>query len=132
MGQSILDSTKKALGLDAEYTAFDVDIIMHINSVFSDLSQLGLGPAEGFQIEDKTAEWETYENGDPRYNGVKSYMYLRVRLMFDPPATSFAIAAFEKQVERAEWRLNVQKEEDTWVPPEPPVTLLDEDLGVWA
>lgn len=131
MGQSILESTKKALGLDKDYTAFDVDIIMHINSVFATLTQLGVGPAEGFMIEDASPEWEAYLGDDPRLNSARSYVYLKVRLLFDPPATSFAIAAMEKQAEEFEWRLNVTREDDTWVPPEPVVTLPAEELGIW-
>ena len=77
MGQSILDSTKKALGLDKEYTAFDVDIVMHINTVFATLTQLGVGPTVGFAIEDATPEWEAYLGDDPRLNSVRSYMYLK-------------------------------------------------------
>lgn len=129
MEASILKSTKKAIGLGADYTVFDEDVIMHINSVFSTLTQLGIGPAEGFAIEDATAEWDSYLQSDPRYNSVKSYMYLKVRLLFDPPATSFAIAAMEKQIEQYEWRLNVQKEQDTWVPPVP-VVLIEEEV-IW-
>lgn len=104
---SILDTTKKALGIAPEYTVFDVDIIMHINSVFSTLQQLGVGPKEGFSIEDKTKLWPEFIGDTKNIEAVRSYMYLRVRLLFDPPATSFAIAAFKEQVQELEWRLNV-------------------------
>lgn len=119
---SILDSTKKVLGLDSEYTAFDQDVIMHINSVFSTLHQLGIGPDNGFMIEDKTPTWTQYLGADMNLNSVKSYVYLKVRLLFDPPATSFAIAAMEKQIEELEWRINVHREEVThpWVGPQAP------------
>lgn len=109
MTQSILDSTKKVLGLPADYTPFDVDIVMHINSVFFTLHQLGVGPDEGFTIEDSNAVWEDFMLGE-RVQAVKSYMYLRVRLLFDPPSTSFAIESLKRQAEEFEWRLNVHME----------------------
>lgn len=119
---SILNDTKKILQLAEDYTAFDLDVITHINTAFTTLQQLGIGPVEGFMIEDESAEWEAFLGGDPRLNGVKTYLYLRVRLVFDPPATSFHIAALEKQIEELEWRLNVQREGETWVPPVNPTT----------
>lgn len=115
---SILTSTKKILGIDASYDVFDVDIITHINSVFSTLNQLGIGPTAGFMIEDDTAEWDAFLENDLRLNAVKTYVYLRVRMLFDPPQTSFHIAAMEKQIQELEWRLNVQREEESWVEPE--------------
>lgn len=121
MNSSILTSVKKTLGIAEEYTAFDEDIIMHINSVFSTLNQIGLGPAEGFEIIDKTAVWSDFLGIDKRLNSVKTYVYLRVRLMFDPPSTSYLIASMEKQAEQIEWRLNVQREETAWVDPNPVV-----------
>lgn len=117
MSDSILVSTKKILGLDASYTAFDVDIIMHINSVFGTLNQLGIGPINGFMIEDDTALWSTFIGSDLNLNAVKTYVYLRVRLLFDPPATSFHITAMENQIKELEWRLNVYRETRDWVDP---------------
>lgn len=108
MSDSILDSTKKILGIDADYTVFDLDVITHINSVFTTLTQLGVGPVTGFYIDDSLATWDDYLTPWMNLNAVKSYMYLRVRLLFDPPATSFHIAALEKQIQELEWRLNVQ------------------------
>ena len=115
---SILDSTKKILGLDPEYDVFDVDIITHINSVFFTLNQLGVGPAEGFMITDNTTPWTWFSEGPSNLNAVKTYVYLRVRLLFDPPQTSFAISAMEKQIQELEWRLNVHREGVTypWIP----------------
>lgn len=107
---SILDTTKKILQVDPDYTVFDIDIITHINSVFFTLQQLGLGPTNGFMIEDNAKLWSEYTLGDNALNAVKTYMYMRVRLMFDPPATSFAIEALIKQVLEMEWRLNVHRE----------------------
>lgn len=112
MTDSILDLTKKALGLDAEYDVFDTDIIMHINSTFFTLNQLGIGPDETFAIQNKDQKWSEFLGERKNFNAVKTYMYLRVRLLFDPPSTSFAITAMEKQAEQLEWRLNVQVEGD--------------------
>lgn len=117
MSNSILTSTKKILGISAEYTEFDLDILTHINSVFSALTQLGIGPAEGFMIEDATETWDAFLESDINLNAVKTYMYLRVRLLFDPPTTSYTITAMNEQVKELEWRLNVYRESITWVPP---------------
>ena len=119
MEQSILNSTKKILGIAEDYTVFDLDIITHINSAFSTLTQLGVGPAEGFMIEDATPVWTDFIADDLQYNSVKSYVFLKVRQLFDPPTTSYLIAATEKQIEELEWRLNVHREEDGWVDPDP-------------
>lgn len=125
MIESILDSTKHTLGIDPSYDAFDEQIITHINSVFSTLQQLGVGPANGFMIEDNAPVWADFIAGDPRYNQVKTYVYLRVRLMFDPPGTSFAIASMEEQAKEMEWRMNVTREGDDWVNPNPHVLIED-------
>ncbi len=116
MTNSILDSTKKILGIAADYDVFDNDIVMHINSVFSTLNQLGVGPEFGFAIEDDTATWDDFLGTDLRLNNVKTYMYLRVRLLFDPPQTSYLISALKEQFQEIEWRLSVQREADAWVP----------------
>lgn len=107
---SILDTTKKALGLGADYDGFDPDIIMHINSVFFTLNQLGVGPSEGFAISGSDETWDAFLGSDLRLNAVKSYVYIKVRLLFDPPANSFGISALEKQATEYEWRLNVHVE----------------------
>jgi hypothetical protein len=108
--ESILNNTKKLLGLDASYTPFDVDILMHINSVFAGLNQLGIGPADGFAIEDAEAVWSDYLGNNMLLNSVKTYMVLRVRMLFDPPTTSYLIKAMEDQLREFEWRLNVYRE----------------------
>ncbi|QKY79407.1 hypothetical protein SEA_AFLAC_15 [Gordonia phage Aflac] len=110
MSESILNSTKKILGIDEDYDAFDMDVILHINSALSTLNQLGLGPEEGFMIEDESAEWGDLLEDDMRLNSVKSLVYLKVRLMFDPPSTSFALTAMQEQIRELEWRLNVYRE----------------------
>lgn len=104
---SILDSTKKILGLDADYDAFDLDIITHINSTFAQLSQLGVGPDEGFSIEDSETLWADFLGANKLLNFIKTYMYLKVRLFFDPPSTSFGITATQDQIKELEWRINV-------------------------
>jgi hypothetical protein len=126
METSILTSTKKVLGIASDYTAFDEDIIIHINTAFSTLTQLGVGPTEGFMIDDSTAVWTDFINlgTDYQYNSIKSYIFLRVRMLFDPPTTSYLIGAYEKQIQELEWRLNVHREESGWVDPNP---VLEED-----
>jgi hypothetical protein len=119
--ESILTSTKKILGIAEDYTAFDTDIMIHINSVFSVLNQLGIGPVEGFMIEDAAATWDAFIGDDPRLNSVKTYVYLRVRVLFDPPATSFHINALQDEIKELEWRLNVKREDEEWVDPNPVV-----------
>lgn len=131
MDESILNSTKKNLGIDASYTAFDPDIITHINSVFSTLNELGIGPAGGFMIEDDSAVWGDFLGNDMRVNSVKTYMYLRVRLIFDPPTTSYHIQAIQEQVRELEWRLNTQREATQWTaPPDFDEDFLDEVIIV--
>lgn len=125
MEQSILISTKKILGIAEDYTVFDLDIITHINTAFSTLTQLGVGPPEGFMIIDSDAVWDEFIVDDLQYNSVKSYVFLKVRQLFDPPQTSYLISAVEKQIQELEWRLNVHREETGWVDPDPPI-LLDE------
>lgn len=122
METSILTSTKKILGLDADYTAFDHDVITHINATFFTLTQLGIGPPTGFMIEDAEAEWTDYiPDDDLQLNAVKSYMYLKVRQIFDPPTTSYLINSMERQIAEFEWRLNVSRETTDWVDPDPEV-----------
>lgn len=117
MAQEILTSIKKVLGIDASNSAFDLDLVMHINSVFSDLAQLGIGPDQGFEIVDDTATWDAFIQSDILLNSVKTYMYLRLRLIFDPPTTSYAIDSMDKQIQKMEWRLNVHREAVSWTDP---------------
>lgn len=104
---SILIKTKKALGIEEAYTVYDVDIIMHINSVFSILFQLGVGPTQTFQIEDKNEQWQDFIQNDDFLAMVKSYMYLRVKKLFDKAGTSFAIQADDKEIEEMGFRLSL-------------------------
>lgn len=130
METSILTSTKKILGIAEDYTVWDLDIITHINTAFSTLTQLGVGPAAGFAIEDSSATWADFiSDGDLQYNNVKTYVYLRVRMLFDPPTTSYLIEAMNKQILELEWRMNVHREETGWFDPDPdPVYPVEESI----
>lgn len=105
--ESILTSIKKLLGIPEEVESFDMDIVMHINSVFSILTQLGVGPVMGFSISDSSATWADYLGDDSRIEMVKSYIYLKVRMMFDPSLTSTVNEAMTRNIAELEWRLNV-------------------------
>lgn len=108
---SILTSVKKKIGMEENYEHFDSDIIDHINSVFMILNQLGVGPSEGFAITGKFETWSEYIGDDNlKLNGVKSYMYLKARLVFDPPTSSALLAAMENSIKEYEWRLNAAAE----------------------
>ena len=111
MDDSILNDTKKLLGFDPDYTAFDTDIMIHINSVIMGLEQLGVGN-NNYQISSKDDTWGNYLAGtNINLEAVKSFIYLKVRLIFDPPATSFTIEAYQKQIAEYEWRLFLQAEQ---------------------
>lgn len=103
---SILISVKKMLGITADYTHFDDDIIMHINSVFMILHQLGVGPEEGFMIESDRETWDEFIKDEFTIESVKSYMYLKVGLLFDPPTSSNVMEAKNRLANELEWRLN--------------------------
>lgn len=104
---SILTSIKKLLGIAEEYKYFDADLIMHINSVFSILTQLGVGPSEGFSITDDSAVWNDFIQENSKIEMVKSYIHLKVKLLFDPPLSSAVIEAINRMISEFEWRLNV-------------------------
>lgn len=131
MAGSILDDVKKVLGLDPTYTAFDPDIILHINTVFTILSQLGIGPSTGYMIMGNTETWDAYLGTDLNLNSVKTYICVKVRMVFDPPTTGFVIAAYEKQIEELEWRLNVKREGESWTDPNPATTPLPDGANSW-
>lgn len=107
---SILDSVKKFLGITEEYQVFDQDIIMHINSVFFTLNQLGVGPEDSFSISDSSSVWTDFIPEGSKLEAVKSYMYLKVRMLFDPPTSSFVLTSMENMAKEYEWRLTVQAE----------------------
>ena len=108
---SILTSVKKMLGIAEEYEHFDADLLMHINSVFSILHQLGVGPADGFMIEDKSSIWSDFISDESKYMLAKSYMFLKVKLLFDPPLSSAVLECYKTQISEYEWRLNVTAED---------------------
>lgn len=111
--QSILLSVKHALGLTEEYDYFDPDIIMHINSVLMILNQIGIGPAEGFVVSNENQVWTDITDDISKLSAIKSYVYLRVRLLFDPPSSSFVLSSMENQSKELEWRLNVMVDPKT-------------------
>lgn len=108
---SILLTIKKMLGIAEEYHAFDIDLIVNINSVFLTLNQLGVGPEVPYQINGEKETWKDFLKRDgQKFSGVETYVYLKTRLLFDPPTNSFLVEAIEKQCNELEWRLNVQAE----------------------
>ncbi len=115
MEASILRSTKKILGIDPDDPTFDLDIVTFINSALSTIQTLGLGE---IQIEDDTAEWTDITPDDDLLGLIKTITYLRTRMLFDPPSTSYAQQAMSHQIEELEWRLNVWREDTEWVDPD--------------
>jgi hypothetical protein len=108
---SILNSTKKLLGYDPDYDVYDLEIEMLINATFAKLHQLGVGPSEAaYQITGPDNVWDEFTLGDPNLNAVKTLIFYRAKLSFDPPETSFGITAMEETAKEAEWRLNIYAE----------------------
>lgn len=108
--ESILTSIKKLLGITEEYAHFDADIIMHINSAFMTLNQLGVGPEEGFTIVDDEKTWADFIGDSTKFEAVKIYVYLQVKMVFDPPTSAFVMDAIKHKSDELAWRLNVQAE----------------------
>lgn len=109
----ILDDIKKILQLPADYDVFDLDMKIGIDSAFSTLQQLGVGPEEAFTVEDGTETWSQFFQGVPEQKNlkaVKTYIQLRVRVLFDPPTNSFGLESLKEQIKELEWRLSVQAE----------------------
>lgn len=123
MEQSILKSTKKVLGIGPDDHSFDQDVLTHINGAFTILHQLGVGPDDGFWIEDDSIEWADFFPDETILSQARTIVYLRVKLIFDPPSTSYAIAALENQIKEHEWRLNIERESTEWRDPDPPVVV---------
>lgn len=118
----VLNSIKKRIGFEPDYTVFDQDLLVSINTAFFNLRQLGVGPDKGFRISSSSDGWDGFVSQEnPSFDAVKDYVYLKVRLAFDPPATSFAIDAIKGQISELEYRLNV--EFDTEVPSAEPTEL---------
>ena len=107
MDESILTSIKKLLGISEDYDYFDQDIIMHINAALMILTQLGVGPSEGFLITDDTDTWSDFIDDSTDLGSIQSYVYMKVKLMFDPPQNSFTVDSMTKLVNELEWRLNI-------------------------
>ena len=108
---SILTSIKKLLGITAEYKQFDPDLIIHINSVFLILKQIGIGPEQGFSISGEYETWKQFlPEGSENFEAVKSYMHIKVKLLFDPPTSSAVMEAMNRMASEYEWRLNVEAE----------------------
>ena len=127
MSDSILTSTKKALSIAEADTSFDDDIIMYINSVLSILEQIGIGPEGGFEITDASATWTDFMGANPKLNKVQSYVYLRVRLLFDPPQAGYLIQMQTDQYKEMEQRLSTDYELINWVDPTA-TTEVDDEL----
>ncbi len=106
--ESVLTSIKKMLGIEEEYEHFDPDITMHINSVLSILTQLGVGPSEGFSIHGEDETWQDYIPDSPKLEFVKSYVFMKVKLLFDPPLSSAVIESMNRMVSELEWRIQVE------------------------
>ena len=109
--ESILRSIRKMIGPDETYTHYDTDLIIHINSVLAVLTQLGVGPSEGFFIQDESATWNDFLGNDPKLEMVKSYVYMKVKLAFDPPSSSAVIDSMNRSISEFEWRTNMAAEE---------------------
>ena len=110
--ESILTSIKKLIGITEDYKHFDTDLIIHINSVFMILSQMGIGPDNGFSISDETTTWEDFLPSDNKnFEAVKTYIYLKTKLVFDPPQSSSTMEAIKQTISELEWRLNVEAEQ---------------------
>lgn len=106
--ESILTSIKKLLGISEDYEHFDADIIMHINTAFMILTQLGVGPSDGFRIEDDSTTWNEFISEDNKnLEAVKSYIYMKVKLLFDPPLSSIVLESMNRMISELEWRLNL-------------------------
>ena len=104
--ESILTSVKKLLGITEDCTDFDSDIILHINTVFTILTQMGVGPEEGFSIEDKSKKWNEFISNKLYFESVKTYVFLKVKLLFDPPLSTAVMESINRMISELEWRLN--------------------------
>lgn len=113
--ESILTSIKKLLGIASDVDAFDMDITIHINTIFANLAQMGVGPKDesgsniGFKITSSEDTWGDFTNDDLLIENVKTYVYIKVKLIFDPPTTGPLINAYESQAKELEWRLYTQE-----------------------
>lgn len=116
MADSILNDVKSTLGISSSDTSFDTEVILHTNSAISFLEQLGVGPTDGLAITNASTGWASLLGTDANLSLAKSYIYLRVRLLFDPPTTSYLIDAMNAQIRELESRINMYREHTAWVP----------------
>ena len=125
---SILNTIKKLLGIDPEYDPFDTDVIVAINSALMTLTQVGVGPREGFLIRDSTETWEDFVGDRKDLESIKSFVYLKTKLVFDPPTNSFTIDALERQADEYLWRIsiNAERREDNCKPTKRNCTTMDD------
>ncbi len=110
---SILLSIKESLGVEKDYSGFDGEIIMSINSAIFSLGQLGVGPTGGLTVTDESQNWSDLYDGVSNLEGVKNYIKLHARLSFDPPSTAHMLSAIQNQIKELEWRLMVHVEPET-------------------
>ena len=131
MEQNILVSTKKILGIGPDDDSFDLDVMTHINNAFSNLHDIGVGPTDGFVLDSGEEEWGDFLDSTEKVklSKVKTVVFVKTRLAFDPPNSGFLLDALEKQLREAEWRLNVNRESEEWIDPDP-VGDEDEDPDV--
>ena len=118
MTDSILTTIKKMLGIHEEIEDFDMDLIVFINSALAELNQLGIGPKDGFQISGKEETWKQLYNGRKIFNDIKTYIFLKVKVIFDPPQVASLNSAYENQLKEVTWRLNTKRESEEWSRPE--------------
>jgi hypothetical protein len=132
MIDSILDSIKEQLSVPLDNTAFDKQITLFINGVFSTLTQVGIGPTAGFRISNNTTTWDAFLGSSENLESVKSYMYLKVRLLWDTPQNSFGITAIEKLAEEELSRISYTREGEKWTTEHPPTsTSTSTQLDCW-
>lgn len=127
MEDSILNSTKKILGIIDDYTPFDFDIINYINSAFAIVTQIGVGPIDGFSIEDDQTNWSDFPLPTTQMSMVRTFIFLKVRILFDPPTTSFLIEATNKQIDEYLYRLSYLREDLIPLP----VSVVEEVYNEW-
>lgn len=122
MTDSILNSVKEQLGLPIGYAPYDKELITYTNTALAEATQLGVGPEEGFSILDAVPTWTNFMGSDKRFNLVQTYIFLTVRIVFDPPPNSFGLESIQKQIDRLAWRITAHHDITTVpVDPEPPV-----------
>lgn len=126
--ESILNETKKSLGVAEDVLVFDGEIRMHINSALARLNQLGIGPEGGFEVETADQQWDDFLGSNLKLSSVKTFIYLSVKVKFDPPPNSWVATEFQKEIEKLEWTINEAREDDIPIPVDPDDEETEEDL----